>query len=164
MGTVRSGTKLVVGSGTGPLYLFSKDQYWLHSDQFPGHPDGVNALIPITDNVVITGCEDGNVGAVHLYPHRFLGVIGHHEDEFPIVRLQVNTTGKMVASIGQDNRVRFWNVTYLEEMDYNKQKRPGILPVRSKSKKQQQLREAKHQLPSSSRGNKKEFLSGFKDD
>ena len=48
----------------------SKDQYGLHSDQFPGHPDGVNALIPITDNVVITGCEDGNIRAVHLYPHR----------------------------------------------------------------------------------------------
>ena len=33
--------------------VFSKDQYGLHSDQFPGHPDSVNALIPITDNVVI---------------------------------------------------------------------------------------------------------------
>jgi len=167
MGTVRSGTKLVVGSGTGQLYLFSKDQYGLHSDQFPGHPDGVNALIPITDNVVITGCEDGNVRAVHLYPHRFLGVVGHHEDEFPIERLDVNTTGEMVASTSHDNRVKFWNVTYLEEMDYNKQKKPGVLPktaVRSKSKKQQLLRENEHQLPSSSRSNKKEFFSGFKDD
>jgi len=167
MGTVRSGTKLVVGSGTGPLYLFSKDQYGLHSDQFPGHPDGVNALIPITDNVVITGCEDGNVRAVHLYPHRFLGVIGHHEDEFPIERLDVNTTGEIVASVSHDNRVKFWNVTYLEEMDYNKQKKPGVLPktaIRSKSKKLQLLKEAEHQLPSSSRGNKKEFFSGFKDD
>jgi len=167
MGTVRSGTKLVVGSGTGPLYLFSKDQYGLHSDQFPGHPDGVNALIPITDNVIITGCEDGNIRAVHLYPHRFLGVIGHHEDEFPIERLDVNTSGEIVASISHDNRVKFWNVTYLEEMDYEKQKKPGILPktaIRSKSKKQQLLREAEHQLPSSSRGNKKEFFSGFKND
>ena len=63
--------------------------------------------------------------------------------------------------------MKFWNVTYLEEMDYNNQKKPGILlktAVRSKSKKQQQLREAEHQLPSSSRGNKKEFFNGFKDD
>eukprot|EP00092_Neocalanus_flemingeri_P023196 GFUD01025153.1.p1 GENE.GFUD01025153.1~~GFUD01025153.1.p1 ORF type:complete len:471 (-),score=144.87 GFUD01025153.1:1127-2539(-) len=167
MGTVRTGTKLVVGSGTGPLYLFSKDQYGLHSDQFPGHPDGVNALIPITDNVLITGCEDGNVRAVHLYPHRFLGVVGHHEDEFPIERLDVNTSGEIVASISHDNRVKFWNVTYLEEMDYDKQKKPGILPkttIRSKSKKLNQLRETEHQLPSSSRTNKKEFFSGFKED
>ena len=137
MGTNRSGTKLVVGSGTGPLYLFRwilsilslllslhsgisllvsyqvglvacarfncmlslefasflpnswklhgtesnfklricyQQIYFpgLHSWQFSGHPDGVNALIPITDNVVITGCEDGSVRAVHLYPHRFV--------------------------------------------------------------------------------------------
>jgi len=167
MGTVRGGNKLVVGSGTGQLYLFSKDQYGLHSDQFPGHPDGVNALLPITDNVLITGCEDGNVRAVHLYPHRFLGVVGHHEDEFPIERLDVNTTGEIVASISHDNRVKFWNVQYLEEMDYNKQRKPGILSktvVRSKSKKRNELKEVEHQLPSSSRGNKKEFFSGFKDD
>lgn len=35
---------------------------------------------------------------------RFLGVIGHHEDEFPIERLDVNTTGEVVASISHDNR------------------------------------------------------------
>ena len=44
--------------------------------------------------------------------------------------------------------MKFWNVTYLEEMDYNKQKKPGILPktaVRYKSKKQNLLREAENQ-------------------
>jgi len=167
MGTVRSGTKLAVGCGNGTIYLFSKDQYGLHSDQFPGHPDGVNAMMPITDNVIITGCEDGNVRAVHLYPHRFLGVIGHHEDEFPVEKIDVNTSGEIIASVSHDNRVKFWNVTYLEEMDYNRQKKPGILPksaVRSKSKKQLHLREAEHQLPSSSRANKKEFFSGFQDE
>jgi hypothetical protein len=28
----------------------------------------------------------------------------HHEDEFPIERLDVNTTGEIVASISHDNR------------------------------------------------------------
>ena len=83
---------------------FSKGQYGLHSDQFPGHPDGVNCIIPVTDNVVMTGCEDGNIRAVHLYPHRFLGVVGHHEQEFPVERLDVNTSGEIIASISHDNR------------------------------------------------------------
>ena len=64
-------------------------------------------------------------------------------------------------------RVKFWNVRYLEEMDYNKTKKPGILPktaFRSKSKKQQLMKESEHQLPSSSRSNVKEFFSGFKED
>jgi len=167
MTTVRSNSKLVVGSGAGPLYLFSKDQYGLHSDQFPGHPDGVNCIIPVTDNVVMTGCEDGNIRAVHLYPHRFLGVVGHHEQEFPVERLDVNTSGEIIASISHDNRVKFWNVRYLEEMDYNKTKKPGVLPktaFRSKSRKQQLMKESEHQLPSSSRSNVKEFFSGFSQD
>jgi WD40 repeat protein len=166
LGTVRKGDKLVVGSGTGQLYLFSKGQYGLHSDQFPGHPDGVNSLVPITDNVLITGCEDGMIRAVHLYPHRFLGVVGHHEGSFPVEQLDVNTTGELVASVSHDNRVKFWNVAYLEEMDYDKTKKPTILPksqVRSKSKMLSLARETEHQLPSSGRANKAEFFSGFKE-
>ena len=39
-------------------------------------------------------------------------------------------------------------MTYLEEMDYNKQKKPGILPKTAiRSKKQQMLRETEHRLP-----------------
>lgn len=166
MGSVRGGDKLVVGSGTGTLYLFSKGQYGLHSDQFPGHPDGINCLVPITENVLLTGCEDGNIRAVHLYPHRFLGVVGHHEDNFPVEKLDVNTTGELVGSISHDNRVKFWNVAYLEEMDYDKTKKPTILPksaVRSKGKKLAAARETEHQLPSSGRTNKAEFFSGFKE-
>jgi len=167
MSTVRSGTKLGVGSGAGTLYLFNKAQYGLHSDQFPGHPDGINSMISITDNVVMTGCEDGNIRAVHLYPHRFLGVVGQHEQELPIERMDVSSSGEFIASISHDNRVKFWNVSYLEEMDYNKTKKPGILPktaVKNKGKKQQMLRENEHQLPSSARTNRTEFFSGFKDD
>jgi len=165
LGTVRGGDKVVAGSGSGNLYLFSKGQYGLHSDQFSGHPDAVNCLVPITDNVVITGCEDGNVRAVHLFPHRFLGVVGHHEDSFPVEKMDVNTTGELVASISHDNRVKFWNVAYLEEMDYDKTKKPLVLPksmVRSKSKKLAAAREVEHQLPSSGRANKAEFFQGLK--
>ena len=94
----------LVDSGSN-IQLFSKNQYGLHSDQFPGHPDGVNCIVPVTDNVVMTGCEDGNIRAVHLYPHRFLGVVGHHEQEFPVERLDVNTSGEIIASISHDNRL-----------------------------------------------------------
>jgi len=166
LGTVRSGTKLVVGSGLGTLYLFSEGQFGLHSDQYPGHPDGINCLLPVTDNVVITGCEDGHLRAVHLYPHRFLGVVGHHEDQFPIEKLDVNSSGEYIASLSHDNRVKFWNVSYLEEMDYEKTKKPGILSksvIRSKNKKLTAAKEAEHQLPSSGRSNKADFFSGFKE-
>ena len=124
-------------------------------------------MLSITDNVVMTGCEDGNIRAVHLYPHRFLGVVGHHDQELPVERMDVSNSGEIIASISHDNRVKFWNVAYLEEMDYNKTKKPGVLPknaVKNKSKKELQMRETEHQLPSSSRSNRNEFFSGFKDE
>ena len=89
---------------TNASVFSSKDQYGLHSDQFPGHPDAVNSILSVTDNVVMTGCEDGNVRAVHLYPHRFLGVVGHHEGELPIEKMDVSGSGEVIASISHDNR------------------------------------------------------------
>ena len=70
---VHRDSKLVVGSGDGKLYLFNWREFGLHSDQFPGHPDAINSLLAVTDNIVITACEDGAIRAVHLYPHRFVG-------------------------------------------------------------------------------------------
>ena len=124
-------------------------------------------MISITDNVVITGCEDGNIRAVHLYPHRFLGVVGHHEKEMPIERMDVSSSGEIIASTSHDNKVKFWNVKYLEEMDYNKRKKPGTLSkhvARKKNLRKQLMRENEHQLPSSSRSNKRDFFSGLKED
>jgi len=167
MGSVRGGTKLVVGSSSGILYMFNWDQFGYHSDQFPGHPDAINAMLPITDNVILTACEDGHIRALHLYPHRFCGVVGQHEGDFPVERLDVNTSGEIVASASHDNKIKFWNVQYLEEMDYEKTRKPGSLQakqaVKSKSKKMAQAREVEHQLPSSSRNNKADFFAGLKE-
>ena len=52
----------------------------------------------------MTGCEDGNERAVHLYPHRFLGVVGHNEGELPIEKMNVSGSGEVIVSIYHDNR------------------------------------------------------------
>ena len=80
--------------------LFTFQQGPVQVTQFPGHPDAVNSIL----SVVITGCEDGNVRAVHLYPQRFLGVVGHHKGELPIEKMDVSGSGEVIASISQDNR------------------------------------------------------------
>ena len=51
-------------------YRDARSHDYYYYAEFPGHPDGINSLIAVTDNVVITGCEDGVIRAVHLYPHR----------------------------------------------------------------------------------------------
>ena len=78
----------------------------------------------VTENVLITACEDGTIRAVHLYPHRFLGTVGHHAGGDPIERLDVSAGGEIVASISHDSKIKFWNISYLEDMEYNKTRKP----------------------------------------
>ncbi len=59
-------------------------------------------------------CDVKNFRAVHLYPHRFLGAIGHHEKGFGVERLDVSGSGGLVASVSHDQRIKFWNIEYLE--------------------------------------------------
>ena len=68
-------SKLVVGTAKGILYLFNWREFGEHSDKFGGHPGAINDLVAVTDNLVITACEDGAIRAVHLFPHRFVGKI-----------------------------------------------------------------------------------------
>lgn len=162
LAVVHHDSKLVCGCGDSRLYMYNWDQFGYHSADFPGHPDSVNDMVAVTDNVVITGCEDGTIRAVHLYPHRFLGAVGHHEGNFPIERLDVSATGEFVASVSHDQKVKFWNIAYLENIDYNKTKKPFFnrmkYKIRRKDFKMLTAKEKEHQLPSSNRGNSKDFF------
>ena len=53
--------------------MFNWREFGHWSDRFPGHPGTINSILAVTDNVVITACEDGAIRALHLYPHRFVG-------------------------------------------------------------------------------------------
>ena len=175
MACVHRNSKLVAGCGDGKLYMFNWGEFGYHSADFPGHPDAINAIVAVTDNVIVTACEDGAIRAVHLYPHRFLGTVGHHHGDsgrpvdFPIEKLDVSGSGDIIASTSHDQRVKFWNIAYLEKMEYQKTKKPYLQPkkmskktkTRRKDAKMLQAREIEHQLPSSKRGNRKEFFKGM---
>lgn len=44
-----------------------------------------------------------------MFPHRFLGVVGQHED-FLIESLSVSRCGRLLASSSHDEVIKFWNV------------------------------------------------------
>nr|SVE84309.1 EOG090X07S3 [Daphnia pulex] len=113
VGLIRQETKVIAGLGNGNMYIFDWKAFGYHSDAFGDHPSAINCMIPIMDNIVITGCDDGKIRAISLFPHRFLGVVGHHK--FPIERLDISTCGHYIASTSHDGRVRFWNISYFED-------------------------------------------------
>lgn len=161
-GLIRQESKVLAGLGNGNMYIFDWKAFGYHSDAFGDHPSAVNCLLPITENIVITGCDDGKIRAVHLFPHRFLGVVGHHR--FPVERLDISTCGRYIASSSHDNRVRFWNISFFDE-DPEAAGTSGTLarPKKSVRNKKRSTRKERmgFQLPSSKRKNKSDFFAGL---
>ena len=61
MGLIRSDTKLAVGSGEGAIFIFNWGEFGHHIDRYSGHPDEIQCINSITDNIILTGCEDGKI-------------------------------------------------------------------------------------------------------
>ncbi|XP_029040148.1 WD repeat-containing protein 55 homolog isoform X1 [Osmia bicornis bicornis] len=146
LGLFKSETKILVGTSKGKMYIYNWGEFGLHSDEFPSlTKKAINCMIPITDNVVITGGEDGMLRATSLFPRRNLGVVGQHD--LSIETLDVNRDGTLIASSSHNNDIKFWNVQYFETLNVTE-------PV--KGGKQKQL---KHNLPSSKIDNASNFFS-----
>jgi WD40 repeat protein len=112
---MKNGTKVVCGSQGGVLDIFSVGDWGDISDRFPGHPESIESIIPISEDVLLTGSSDGLIRAVNIHPNNFLGVVGAHE-EFPVERLALNHNGELLASISHDQCIKFWNIGYFYEL------------------------------------------------
>lgn len=72
-----SNTKLAVGTSVGSLLLYSWGQFDSWNDEFPGldkTKHAINCMIPITENIVITGLDNGYIryGSVLVYWSYFI--------------------------------------------------------------------------------------------
>merc|ERR1712071_108214 len=158
VGLIKNETKVLAGLGNGMMYIFDWKAFGYHSDAFGDHPSAINCLMPITESYAITGCDDGKLRAISLFPHRFLGVVGSHR--FAVEHLDISHCGQYVASSSHDGRVRFWNIGYFEDPDVMTEASTTKKSVRNKKRS---LRKEKlgHQLPSSKKSNKGDFFAGL---
>lgn len=147
LGLFRSETKLVSGSSKGKLFLFNWNEFGLHSDAFAVSKTAINALVPITENIVVTACDDGNLRASHLFPHRHLGIVGQHD--LSIENVDICNTGEFIASSSHNNDIKFWNIKYFEDFE----------KVNQKHNKHNKKKEMKYNLPSSNLKNVSDFFS-----
>jgi WD40 repeat protein len=146
MGIMRSETKLLVGSSKGLLYLFNWGQFGYHSDEFPGVKCAINCLLPVTENIVVCAGEDGILRAIHLFPQRHLGVVGQHQ--LSVESLDISCDGQFIASCSHDQKIKFWNIKYLEDIQVD-------------GKKKAKKTEINRNLPSSKCPNVSDFFSGL---
>lgn len=103
------------GSQEGVLEIFSWGNFGDIDDRFPGHPNSIDSMLKIDENVLITGSSDGLIRVVSIQPNHCFGSLGEHEEDMPIERLALSRDKKWVASCSHDQTVRFWNATELFE-------------------------------------------------
>jgi len=111
---VKDGRKVVVGSQEGIVNLYSWNNWGDISDRIIGHPQSIDTIVKINEELICTGSSDGIIRLVGILPNKFLGVIGDHED-FPIECLKLSHDNNLLASCSHDNTVKFWNIRYLYE-------------------------------------------------
>jgi len=111
---VRNGTKVVCGSQTGPLAIFSWGDFGDLKDRVRGHPMSVDALIKISEDGILTGSSDGKVRVVSIYSKELgnavLGICADH-GEYPIEQLTLSPCQEFFASVSHEQpAVRIWSL------------------------------------------------------
>lgn len=111
----KSGKKIVCGSQSGVLALWSWG-YWNDcSDRFPGHPESVDALVKYDEDTVITGSSDGLLRVVNILPNKLIAVLGAHADDLPVERLALSADRAVLASMSHDSCVKLWDMSILQD-------------------------------------------------
>ncbi|CAG8442599.1 6764_t:CDS:10 [Ambispora gerdemannii] len=99
------GRKAVVGSQEGILNLFNWGNWGDCNDRFPGHPNSIDTIVKITEDLICTGSSDGIIRAVGILPNKFKGVIGDHGNDMPIERIRLSHDQNYLASCSHDNTI-----------------------------------------------------------
>ncbi|XP_075234496.1 WD repeat-containing protein 55 homolog [Lycorma delicatula] len=117
-GLCRDESKLVAGTANGKLVFYNWGEFGLHSDVYPGpSKKAINCLVSISDNIVITGWEDGQIRATYLFPNRGLGIVGQHQ--LSVDALDISHDGKYIASCSLDQKINFWPISFFNDIDFS---------------------------------------------
>ena len=120
---LKSGKKVVCGTQTGALSIFSWGTWGDISDRFPGHPSSVETLLKVDENTLLTGASDGVIRVVQIHPDKLLGILNDGENEFDghggnsVEKLAYNSNRDIVGSVSHDNFVRLWDARILKDDD-----------------------------------------------
>lgn len=75
MKIVQNGHKVACGTSEGPIVLFDWDWFGDYKDRIIGHPGAVNTQAKYDESCLISGCEDGQIRFVSLYPNYIKSMI-----------------------------------------------------------------------------------------
>ncbi|KAF8412206.1 hypothetical protein HHK36_000166 [Tetracentron sinense] len=112
---MKNGRKVICGTQTGALLLYSWGRFKDCSDRFIDlSPNSVDALLKLDEDRVITGSENGLISLVGILPNRIIQPIAEHS-EYPVERLAFSHDRKFLGSISHDQMLKLWDLDDLLE-------------------------------------------------
>ena len=113
---LKNGQKIVFGSQSGALMIYSRDQMANCDDRFVGHPDTVQTIVKIDESTIMTGCADGLIRICSIQPNNLFGVLGNGQyDDTSIEILKISHDGTILGSTSHDDAIRLWDISFLQE-------------------------------------------------
>ncbi|TXG63852.1 hypothetical protein EZV62_010846 [Acer yangbiense] len=104
------GRKVVCGSQSGTLLLYSWGYFKDCSDRFTGFsPNSVDVLLKLDEDRIITGSDNGLISLAGILPNRIIQPIAEHS-EFSIEGLGLSHDRKFLGSISHDLKLKLWDL------------------------------------------------------
>ncbi|KAJ4964985.1 hypothetical protein NE237_016834 [Protea cynaroides] len=112
---MKNGRKVICGTQTGSLLLYSWGHFKDCSDRFINLcPNSVDALLKLDEDRVITGSENGLISLVGILPNKIIQPVAEHS-EFPVERLAFSCDRQFLGSISHDQMLKLWDLNELLE-------------------------------------------------
>ena len=102
--------KLLCGMNEGVIGIFSWGNFGDYTDRCTDHPDAVESMANLNDDIVLTGCADGLIRALRIHPNKVLGVVGQHADA--VLNMCVSNED-ILYTTGADGMVQLWDISAL---------------------------------------------------
>ncbi|KAJ6801703.1 WD repeat-containing protein 55 [Iris pallida] len=154
--TMKNGRKVVCGTESGALLLYSWGHFEDCSDRFLGHTQPVDTLLKVDEDTVISGCNDGLIRLVGILPNRIIQPLAEHSD-YPIEGLAFSSDRKYLGSISHDQMLKLWD---LQELLDGRQDVPNSQMVEDGSDDDDDEMDVDTTLSKPSKGNKRKADKG----
>ncbi|KAG6593090.1 WD repeat-containing protein 55, partial [Cucurbita argyrosperma subsp. sororia] len=114
---MKNGRKVICGSQTGTLLLYSWGCFKDCSDRFVDlSQNPVNALLKLDEDRVVAASESGLISLVGVLPNRIIQPIAEHSD-YPVERLAFSHDKKYLGSISHDYMLKLWDMDLLQSSE-----------------------------------------------
>ncbi|KAH7514810.1 hypothetical protein FEM48_Zijuj11G0130100 [Ziziphus jujuba var. spinosa] len=112
---MKNGRKVVCGSQSGTLLLYSWGHFNDCSDRFIDlSPNCVDALLKLDEDRIITGSENGLISLVGILPNRIIQPIAEHS-EYPVERLDV-VAASIISIMSRLSFIKFMQIWDLDDL------------------------------------------------